>query len=61
VLFFSAVHSSLGILRSLNSLDWLLQMVLRGNGGDTSPVTSSPWSIIKGSQVETAVEHVSVV
>lgn len=35
-----------------------LQMVLRGNGGDTSPVTSSPWSIIKGSQVETAVEHI---
>ena len=38
-----------------------MQMVLRGNGGDTSPATSLPWSISKGSQVETGVEHVSVI
>jgi hypothetical protein len=38
-----------------------MQMVLRGNGGDTSPATGSPWSVSKGSQVETAVEHVSVI
>lgn len=36
-------------------------MVLRGNCGDSSPAASSPWSSSKGSQVETAVEHVGVI